>query len=88
MTVVKLSPPPVLVESQVLLIHAEASTGYVVDQTGRRLPEEALDRGEHYYVFPSLEAAKQYASDKVAQAPTLECWVYDAAGRVLLELRR
>jgi hypothetical protein len=78
---------PTLGEGQCLLIHCEAATGCPVDQTGRRLLRDATARGEHYYIFPSFEAAKAYASSKVAQIPTIECWVYDAAGQLLLELR-
>jgi hypothetical protein len=64
---------PPLREGEYALLQAECATGIVLTPTGER----AIGDVETYMVFSSLESARQFARQRVAERPSIECAIYD-----------
>jgi hypothetical protein len=68
---------PILTASQVALLHTDAATA--ADLTASGAPYQG--EGEKYLVFENAGEARDYAAQKAAEHPKMECVLFDAQGR-------
>ena len=68
---------PILIGGQVAVLHVEAGSGAALGASG-----DPFDgQGEKYRVFENAAVAREYAAQKKAENPKMDCVLFDAAGR-------
>jgi hypothetical protein len=69
---------PILVGSQVAVLHMESGSGAELTASGAAFAGE----GEKYLVFETAGKARDYAAQKSRDNPKMECVLFDANGRL------
>ncbi len=74
---------PHLKENQFAVGKAEYATGHVLTNIGT-LFLDSQDINDMYEIFDSYEEARDFAIQKVAMFPKIECWIVNSKGEHIL----
>ena len=77
-------PFPKLSNNEVAVAQVEAQTGIPLNLQGQR---HRASGGDVYRIFPTLADARAYAVRAVTENTTIDCALFDHAGKMIEEIR-